>query len=390
MGQLKLRGLRKEYDEGTVLAVDDLDLTIDDGEFVVLVGPSGCGKTTTLRMVAGLETASEGEILLDGDNITMAEPRERNVAMVFQNYALYPHKTAYDNMAFGLRMSTDLSEPEIDEKVRETASLMGIEGLLDSKPDQLSGGQQQRVALGRAIVREPDVFLMDEPLSNLDAKLRSQMRTELQDLQRRLDVTTLYVTHDQTEAMTMGDRIAILDGGQLRQCASPLECYTQPTDEFVAGFIGEPSMNFFDVTHERDRLVNDEFEYQLPERMIGRGDISEGAHLRLGIRPEDISVVATQEQRAADGGGDVLNSIGAGADVESPVMEATVRTVEPMGDVTVVSVDVGETTVTASEPGAVAVSRGDRVGLRFSATAVHLFDTASGEALLTPTLDSLD
>jgi multiple sugar transport system ATP-binding protein len=383
MGELELRGLSKRYGDGDngVLAVDDIDLTIADGEFVVLVGPSGCGKSTTLRIVAGLEQATEGQVLLDDEDITRAEPKNRNVAMVFQNYALYPHKSAYDNMAFGLRMSTDLSQSAIDERVRETAALMDIEELLDSKPDELSGGQQQRVALGRAIVREPDVFLMDEPLSNLDAKLRSQMRTELQELQRDLGVTTLYVTHDQTEAMTMGDRIAVLNEGRLQQCASPLECYHEPANEFVAGFIGSPGMNFFEVTREGDRLVNEAFEYPLKEALAPAGErVPEGTQLHFGIRPEDIEVVTvvTEDERAvaAEPDGGAMGEAATGS------IRATVRTVEPMGDVTVVSATVGEQSITASEPGSVEASRGDRIEFRFPASAVHLFDAESGETIL--------
>jgi multiple sugar transport system ATP-binding protein len=294
MGELELRGLTKRYggtDDGTT-AVADLDMTVADGEFVVLVGPSGCGKSTTLRMIAGLESATDGEVRLDGRDITREEPQDRDVAMVFQNYALYPHKSAYENMAFGLRMSTDLDRSEIDERVRETAEMLEIDGLLDTRPDELSGGQQQRVALGRAIVREPEVFLMDEPLSNLDAKLRTQMRTELQTLHRELGVTTVYVTHDQTEAMTMGDRIVVLRDGRLQQCASPLTCYNRPTNRFVAGFIGSPSMNFLDVTQRDGRLVHEAVEYSHSGYVDDHLDGVAGrtADLCLGVRPEDVDV----------------------------------------------------------------------------------------------------
>jgi multiple sugar transport system ATP-binding protein len=367
MGELELLGLTKEYGSGeeATVAVDDLDLTVGDGEFVVLVGPSGCGKSTTLRMVAGLEQATSGEVSLDGRDITRAEPMDRDVAMVFQNYALYPHKNAFDNMAFGLRMSTSLPESEIERKVTETADLLEIGDLLDSKPDELSGGQQQRVALGRAIVREPEVFLMDEPLSNLDARLRTQMRTELQDLQRELGVTTLYVTHDQTEAMTMGDRIAVLDGGRLQQCASPLECYHRPENEFVAGFVGSPSMNVLPVTRRDDVLAGPGFEYPfdaLSDRIASA--VGPGAHLRFGFRPEDVEI----------------DPNGPSGDDRS--VAARVNTVEPTGDVTVVSATVGEYAVTASEPGTVEVTRGDTVGLSVPDSAVHLFEESSGRALL--------
>ena len=217
MASLELDGLRKEFDGGSIVAVDDIDLSIDDGEFVTVVGPSGCGKSTTLRMIAGLERPTSGRIRIGDDDVTDVHARKRDVAMVFQNYALYPHKSIRQNMAFGLRMSTDLSKEERQERVTEAAEMMSIGDLLDDTPDQLSGGQKQRVALGRAIVREPDVFLFDEPLSNLDAKLRTTMRTEIQRLQEELGITAVYVTHDQEEAMTMGDRIVILNDGKLQQ-----------------------------------------------------------------------------------------------------------------------------------------------------------------------------
>ncbi len=242
MAQLELDNLVKTFSDGSdeVVAVDTVNMSLNDGEFLVLVGPSGCGKSTTLRMVAGLETVTEGDILIGDESVIGTEPRDRDIAMVFQNYALYPHMTAEENMSFGLKMTTDLDTETIEQRVTETAEMMGIEDLLDDPPKELSGGQQQRVALGRAIVRDPAVFLMDEPLSNLDAKLRTKMRTELKSLQNELDVTTIYVTHDQTEAMTMGDRIAILDDGVLQQVGTPLECYHRPANRFVAGFIGSP------------------------------------------------------------------------------------------------------------------------------------------------------
>ena len=269
MAQLTLDEVTKTFqdDDGEIIAVDQVSVDIEDGEFLCVVGPSGCGKSTTLRMIAGLEDITRGEIRLDGQIINDQPPARRNVAMVFQSYALYPHMTVRENMAFGLEESTDMPDDEIDERVEQTAETMNIGELLDRRPTELSGGQQQRVALGRAIVRDPEVFLMDEPLSNLDAKLRSSMRTELQRLQEELGVTTMYVTHDQTEAMTMGDRIAILDGGRLQQVATPLECYHQPANQFVAGFIGEPSMNFFEMGVEGDRLVAEAFEYPLKDEI---------------------------------------------------------------------------------------------------------------------------
>jgi multiple sugar transport system ATP-binding protein len=363
MGELTIQNLSKVFDDdsGQILAVDDLNLEIEDGEFVVFVGPSGCGKSTTLRSIAGLETVSEGRIFLDDDDITTQPPTERDIAMVFQNYALYPHMTAGENMAFGLKMSTDLSRDEISQRVNETAEMMGIEDLLEKRPGELSGGQQQRVALGRAIVREPEVFLMDEPLSNLDAKLRTQMRTELQNLQHKLGITTIYVTHDQTEAMTMGDRIVILDGGELQQVGTPLECYHEPTNQFVAGFIGDPAMNFFTMSYENGVLHHDEFTYQLSpslQQQLGTltGDVV------MGVRPESI--------KRADGSG------------ESTLI-APVSVVEPMGDVTHVYFEIDDQTYTMTQEGDLVTEVGSQIELHFPEEKIHLFDAATGDAIKT-------
>lgn len=270
-----------------IKAVDDLDVKIDKGEFVVFVGPSGCGKTTSLRCIAGFEEPTEGDIVLNDEPITQQTPQKRDIAMVFQSYALYPHKTVHGNMSFGLEQSTDLPQDQIDERVRETAEMLNISELLDRRPGDLSGGQQQRVALGRAVVRDPEVFLMDEPLSNLDAKLRAEMRTYLQQLQADLNVTTVYVTHDQTEAMTMGDRIVVLNDGRLQQFGTPQECYYEPENLFIAGFIGEPSMNFFEMTVNRDRLNADVFACELPGRISSQLDTD---RVTLGIRPEHLEI----------------------------------------------------------------------------------------------------
>jgi multiple sugar transport system ATP-binding protein len=362
MGQLEINNLTKVFgdDEGEIVAVDDLNIEIEDGEFIVLVGPSGCGKSTTLRCVAGLETVTEGEIVLDGRPVTNQKPKDRNMAMVFQNYALYPHMTARENMSFGLKMTTDLSKEEISQRVEDAAEMMGIPELLNDRPGELSGGQQQRVALGRAIVREPEVFLMDEPLSNLDAKLRTTMRTELQELQQRLDVTTIYVTHDQTEAMTMGDRIAVLNDGELQQIGTPLECYHQPTNQFVAGFIGSPSMNFLETRVGDQTLEHDNFEYQLPADIAQMLDAEGADTVTLGIRPEDIRPVDAPEQNSID---------------------ITVNVTEPLGDTTYVYFDLGETACTASVPGDLAVSEGDELSIVFPEDRIHLFDGRSGEAI---------
>ena len=363
MAELTLDGVTKYFDDDgeRIVAVDDASIDIADGEFLVLVGPSGCGKSTTLRMVAGLETISEGELTLDGVRINEQKPQQRDIAMVFQSYALYPHMTVRKNMAFGLEESTDLSDEEINQRVEESATMMGIDDLLDRKPSELSGGQQQRVALGRAIVRDPAVFLMDEPLSNLDAKLRSQMRTELQRLQAELDVTTVYVTHDQTEAMTMGDRIAILDDGRLQQVATPLECYHRPANRFVAGFIGDPSMNFFDVRTEGDRLIGDGFEYPLSSGI--REKLGEG-RFTLGIRPEDIEIVP-------EGGND-------------HDFTARVIVVEPMGNENTVHLEFdgerGERFV-ATVGGMQRVREGENVTARLPEDAIHLFDAETGETV---------
>nr|WP_157572976.1 sn-glycerol-3-phosphate ABC transporter ATP-binding protein UgpC [Halogranum salarium] len=358
---LSLSNVTKIYDDGRgILAVDDLSLTIEEGEFLVFVGPSGCGKSTTLRMIAGLETATDGEIRLAETDITDRRPNDRNIAMVFQNYALYPHMTVRENISFGLKMSTTLSNDEIDRQVTSTAELMGISDLLDKKPGELSGGQQQRVALGRAIVRKPAVFLMDEPLSNLDAKLRTEMRIELQNLQENLNVTTVYVTHDQTEAMTMGDRIAILNDGQLQQIGTPLECYHQPANQFVAGFIGSPSMNFFEVTHRDNELVHDGFRYTLPA--AAASVVAGESATVLGIRPEDIKVV--------DAGND--NAI-----------SATVSVVEPTGDANHVYLDIGGQRVVASLPGDQVIHSGETLHVDFPGCKIHLFDRENGRALHT-------
>src|SRR5712691_10112682 len=247
MAKVLLKDLNKKYDE--VHAVKNVNLEIRDREFVVLVGPSGCGKTTTLRMVAGLEEISSGEISIDGRVVNDLAPMDRDIAMVFQNYALYPHMSVYDNMAFGLRMRK-FDKPEIERRVRRSAEILGIQALLERKPRQLSGGQRQRVALGRAIVRNPRVFLFDEPLSNLDAALRVQMRVELKRLHNRLETTAIYVTHDQVEAMTLGDRVVVMKDGVVQQEGEPLELYERPANRFVAGFIGSPAMNFIGITLE--------------------------------------------------------------------------------------------------------------------------------------------
>jgi multiple sugar transport system ATP-binding protein len=313
MAKVELKGISKVYD-GDVRAVDNANIVVEDKEFVVFVGPSGCGKSTTLRMIAGLEEITEGELLIDGELMNDVPPKDRNIAMVFQNYALYPHMTVYENMAFGLRIKK-FSKEQIDEWVHEAARILDIEKLLERKPKALSGGQRQRVAVGRAIVRHPKVFLFDEPLSNLDAKLRVQMRAEISGLHRRLDATMIYVTHDQVEAMTMADKIVVYKDGKIQQIGSPLQLYKHPENKFVAGFIGSPPMNFLTVKvlEEDDGIILDEGSFRF------RADAGHAVYLKkyadkdvfFGIRPEDLMLT---------GDAGAVNSI-----------PLTVSVVEPLG-----------------------------------------------------------
>jgi len=367
MGRLQLSDLKKVFESSNndIVAVNELNIDIQDGEFLVLVGPSGCGKSTTLRCIAGLEQTTSGQILLDDRDITHRKPKEREMAMVFQNYALYPHMTVRKNIGYGLKITSDRSSDEIDTRVEETAELLEIEELLEKEPGDLSGGQQQRVALGRAIIRQPEVFLMDEPLSNLDAKLRTTMRTEIQQLQQDMGITTIYVTHDQTEAMTMGDRIAILDDGELQQIGEPLECYHRPVNKFVAGFIGSPSMNFLSVHRDGSTLEHATFDYSISgETMDGVADAS--ADLTMGIRPEHITLATGNEDNA---------------------IETTVKVIEPMGEVTYVYFELNGETYTASIDGERRIEAGDDVHVVFPERKIHLFDGRTGEAIKNSQLD---
>jgi multiple sugar transport system ATP-binding protein len=317
MARVHLEDVVKIYSNG-VRAVDGVSLEIADREFVVLVGPSGCGKSTTLRMIAGLEEISAGRVLIGDRVVNEVPPKDRDIAMVFQNYALYPHMTVYKNMAFGLKLRR-VPKPDIDRKVREAATMLGIQELLDRKPKQLSGGQRQRVAVGRAIVREPKAFLFDEPLSNLDAKLRVEMRAELKRLHRRLQTTTIYVTHDQEEAMTLGDRIVVMKDGVIQQVADPLTIYEKPVNRFVAGFIGTPPMNFLTgKVFSQDGHVyfgKGAGTIQLPDRYISRLAPYNDRNVVLGVRPESLSFKA--DQTWADKGN---------------ALPARVSVVEPLGD----------------------------------------------------------
>ncbi len=358
MSGVRLEGLTKRF--GEIVTLDHLDLDIAAGSFTILVGPSGCGKTTTLRMLAGLEEVSEGRIRIAGRDVTGLEPRARNVAMVFQNYALYPHMTVYDNIAFGLR-ARSLAEAEIRRRIEEVSEMLGITPLLARRPRQLSGGQQQRVAIGRAIVREPDLFLFDEPLSNLDAKLRVAMRTELVRLQKRLGTTTVYVTHDQEEAMTMGDRIAVLEAGRLQQYGTPREIYFRPRNLAVARFVGSPAMNILQGRLAEGRFLGEGVDIPLTtptgmERPV-----------LLGVRPDDIHLARQEES--------------------SGTVPARVEVIELLGARAVVTVTAGERELKAvfEERELESLREGTRIHIAFDPGRLHFFDPESGERLEPPT-----
>ncbi len=289
MARVELKHVTKKFND--VVAVNDVSFVVEDHEFAVILGPSGCGKTTTLRLIAGLEQVTSGEIYIGDRLVNNVPPKDRNIAMVFQNYALYPHMTVYDNMAFGLRMRK-VPKDEIDRRVKEAAKILKIDHLLGRKPKELSGGQRQRVALGRAIVRNPDVFLFDEPLSNLDAKMRVHMRAELAKLHKKLNATSVYVTHDQVEAMTLGDKIILMNSGVIQQIDDPLSLYHSPRNKFVAGFIGSPPMNFFEgeLKEDGDKIYfeNPDFKLEVPEKLVSRLKRNFEREVFLGIRPEDI------------------------------------------------------------------------------------------------------
>ena len=383
MASVTLSNLRKTFEDPqshqSVTAVNDLNLDVRDGEFLVLVGPSGCGKSTALRMLAGLETISGGEIRIGDRVVNQAPPGQRNIAMVFQNYALYPHLTVYENMAFGLKLKRLPGFPAslfggaqarqeraaIDGEVRQAAQLLDITHLLDRKPKALSGGQRQRVALGRAIVRHPEVFLMDEPLSNLDAKLRVQTRAELIKLHRRLGVTTIYVTHDQVEAMTMGQRIAVMRDGVLQQCDTPLALYNSPRNVFVAGFIGTPAMNFLPVQVGFDGptpvLDAGAFHLPLPAKRAAALRNYAGRELTLGVRPENIFAR------------DYPPSAGRETLLSAPV-NLPVELVEPTGATSLVSLRAGQNNLVADLEAATGAREGQTIGVTFDGAAAHLFD----------------
>ncbi|WP_105318528.1 ABC transporter ATP-binding protein [Thermus tenuipuniceus] len=365
MAKVRLEHVWKRF--GKVVAVKDFNLETEDGEFVVFVGPSGCGKTTTLRMIAGLEEVSEGRIYIGDRLVNDVPPKDRDIAMVFQNYALYPHMNVYENMAFGLRLRR-YPKDEIDRRVKEAARILKIEHLLTRKPRELSGGQRQRVAMGRAIVREPKVFLMDEPLSNLDAKLRVEMRAEIAKLQRRLGVTTIYVTHDQVEAMTLGHRIVVMKDGEIQQVDTPLNLYDFPANRFVAGFIGSPSMNFIragvEVQGERVYLVAPGFRVRANPILAQALRPYGGKEVWMGIRPEHLGLK----------GYTVIPE-------EENVIRGEVEVAEPLGAETEIHVSVDGTVLVAKVDGHAPVKPGDRVELLADTSRLHAFDVESDQTI---------
>ncbi|UPV99097.1 ABC transporter ATP-binding protein [Halorussus gelatinilyticus] len=373
MGDVNLDDVTKAY--GDVVAVNDMNLEIEDGEFVTLVGPSGCGKSTTLETIAGLTKPTSGTISIADREVTDLPPKDRGIAMVFQNIALFPHMDVYDNISFGLRLR-DYPKDEIDRRVERASDIVQLEGMLDRMPDEMSGGQRQRVAIARAIVREPEVFLMDEPLANLDAKLRVHMRTELQRLHKELDTTIIYVTHDQAEAMTMSDRIAVIDGGELQQIAPPLVCYNEPANLFVAGFIGSPSMNFVEGEVTSSGLSTPDFDVAFDPEAVG---VEPGDSVTLGIRPEDVHLADTA----------------AGVPERTQPIDAKTDVLEPMGDeifVYLLTGEGGEDTAMGGDAADVDqllmsvapdsdLDEDESVEVVFDRESVHLFDTRTGEAI---------
>lgn len=369
MASVRLESIRKVYDE-QVVAVHDASFEIADGEFIVLVGPSGCGKSTTLRMIAGLEDISDGTLFIDDKKVNEVAPKDRDIAMVFQNYALYPHMTVRENMAFGLKLRK-YSKVEISERVNHAAEVLGITPILDRKPKQLSGGQRQRVAVGRAIVRKPKVFLFDEPLSNLDAKLRVQMRTEISKLHHRLASTMVYVTHDQVEAMTMGDRIVVMKDGHIQQIDEPLNLYNKPANQFVAGFIGSPAMNFINGHIAQDqglRFVEQHdaggLSIPVPEKYVAALSGYVGKAINMGIRPE---AIFTRD----------VHTLGAHA---LPV-EVRLDVIEPMGNEIIMYTDTLAHPLIARVVPQQLPPLGEKIDMVLDADKLHFFDPESGEAV---------
>ena len=364
MARVLLENVSKYFDD--VVAVKNINLEVKDKEFVVLVGPSGCGKTTTLRAIAGLEEISEGKIYIGDRQVNDIPPKDRNIAMVFQNYALYPHMKVYDNMSFGLRIS-GTPRKEIAKRVNEAAEILGLNNMLDRLPKQLSGGQRQRVALGRAIVRNPQVFLMDEPLSNLDAKLRVQMRAELQKLHNRLQTTIIYVTHDQVEAMTLGQRIAVILNGELQQVEAPLTIYERPDNRFVAGFIGSPPMNFVKGTLSKDYFEDDCFRTKIPKDLLAEVAGYQGKEVIFGIRPEDIWEARSSTWIP---------------DENKESINVKVDFKEVMGSDTYLHISIGKEQLVARAGSDCTAVHGDKLDLVLNLRKIHLFDPINQKAIL--------
>ncbi len=370
MADVILKDVTKKF--GNVVAVNKSNLHVEDGEFLVLLGPSGCGKTTTLRLIAGLEEPTSGEIYIGDKLVNDVPPKDRNIAMVFQNYALYPHMNVYQNISFGLRLRK-MPKDEIDRRVKEAAAMLGLENLLDRKPRELSGGQRQRVALARAIVRNPQVYLMDEPLSNLDAKLRVQTRGELIKLHKRLGVTTIYVTHDQVEAMTLGDRVVVMNKGVIQQVGSPKEVYDKPVNKFVAGFVGTPPMNFIDVKITKEGndyyATSEHFKIKLLKEqgktLEEKGYI--GKDMIMGIRPKDFY----DEPEIGEGSKHTMEPV-----------KITVDFIEMMGSETFIHFKLGDIVAVARVSAARDYSIGDTVELYIDVEYVHLFDKETEKTVL--------
>ncbi len=358
MASVALRGIRKDF--GRLAVIKGIDLDIADQEFVVFVGPSGCGKSTLLRLIAGLEDATAGDILIGGKVVNATPPKNRNIAMVFQNYALYPHMTVARNMGFGLRAARTPAA-EIERRVRDAATMLGLEQLLQRRPGELSGGQRQRVAMGRAIVRDPQVFLFDEPLSNLDAQLRDQVRTEIKKLHQQVRTTSIYVTHDQVEAMTLADRIVLLRDGRIEQVGTPMELFTRPANRFVAGFIGSPAMNILPARIERNEIVLPWARLPCP---VLAGTPADG-RIELGIRPENL-----------------LAGTACLGVPEACRFEATVGLVEPMGPESLLVVGVGGVDLRMRLAGRIYPAAGTRIGCAVDPAELHVFDATTGASLI--------
>ncbi len=366
MAEVRFVNVIKEFEDenkGKVRAVNNANFTVKDKEFLVFVGPSGCGKTTSLRMVAGLERQTDGDIFIGDRLVNKVHPKDRDIAMVFQDYALYPHMTIKENLTFGLK-NLKTPKEEIEKKVQEAAAILSIENLLERKPRELSGGQKQRIAVGRAIVRNPSVFLFDEPLSNLDAKLRVQMRVELSELHKRLGATVIYVTHDQVEAMTLGERIVVMNAGEIQQIASPEELYENPSNMFVAGFIGSPPMNFIKARLEGNQLITAAHTFVVPEQLLEKYAAYQGKEVIFGIRPEDVIVTT------------LLNSV-----PENNVVKTTIKVVEHLGAELLIYFDNGDDQVTGRISVDAKTKALHSVDLYYNLNKMQLFDPTTQERI---------